>query len=73
MLHFKVKPFTIWSDHCEIQAELAIRKRSSLENTKPMKKSKVKKYRWENTSKNKASNFIYGHESKFLEEVQKNQ
>ena len=66
VVHFKVKPITLWSDHCEIQVEFAIRKRSSLENTKPINNSKVKKYRWENTSKNKVRNFIYGHEFKFL-------
>ena len=42
VVHFKVKPVTLWLDHCEIQAELAIRKRSSLENAKPIKNSKVK-------------------------------
>ena len=42
---------TLWSDHCELQAELATKKRSSLGNTKPIKSSKSKKYRWENTSK----------------------
>ena len=66
VVHFKVKPITLWSDHCEIQAELAIKKRSSLGNTKPIKNSKVKEYRWENTLKNKVSNIIYGHEFKFL-------
>ena len=34
-------------------------------NTKPIRNSKVKKYIWENTQ-NKASNFIHGHEFKFL-------
>ena len=53
VVHFKVKPITLWSDHCEIQTELAIKKRSSLGNTKPIENSKVKEYRWENTSKTK--------------------
>ena len=68
VVHFKVKPITLWSDHCQIQAALAIKKRSSSENTNPIKNSKVKKYRWENTSKNKVSNFIYSHEFKFVVE-----
>ena len=42
VVHFKVKPITLWSDHCEIQVQLAIKKRSSLGNTKPIKNSKVK-------------------------------
>ena len=42
VVHFKVTPITLWSDHCEIHTELAIRKRSFLENTKPIKNSKVK-------------------------------
>ena len=53
VVHLKVKPITLWSDHCEIQTELAIRKRSSLENTKPIKNSKVKIYRREIYQKTK--------------------
>ena len=33
VVHFKVKPIILWSDHCETQAELAIKKRPSLGNT----------------------------------------